>query len=521
MAKADGEDAGKSELAGTMKEINKRYGSGSMSIARGIPQPGRISTGSFMLDFSLLGGIPQSRVSMIIGERHAGKTLLSDKITASAQRMFPDQQVVVIDVEGTKDMVWAEKLGVDLDRLLLFQPETGEAAVDVADAVTRSKEVSLVIVDSLAAMSPMKELENSAEDAHVGLQARLIGGMIRKLTAGVIAERRRGHNVAILFINQFRAKIGGYGDPRCVHADTLVCFVDGRSIPIRKVVDERITGEVWSLNERTRVFEARQIIDWHYNGQVEDGEYLSIKAQGVESRNGVFGLTVTTDHQVLTDMGWVRADALRIGSLLVSKYTTQHTYLSRVIDVAPASKRKMRQRGKYDISVEGNHNYLVGGSTNGVVIHNSIPGGKAVEFCASVQLIIKNKEKMGKDDSGIESPEENEHSYTIQKNKLNSGPRTGEFRLRRTADSSLGLVEGDIDDVSTMLAFAKKFGVYTGGGSSWELAFWDFERKFRGLADAEKYFYENRDQYAAFRNFLLYTQAKSLGMPDAFLDTFL
>lgn len=357
--------SGGEEFADTLKAMKERFGESSIHTASEHHQPERISTGVFMLDFALLGGIPHNRISMFVGERHAGKSMLADKVIANAQRQYPDMTAVKIDIEGTHDTVWSSKLGVDPEKLYVFGAETGESAVDAADALVRTKEVSIVVVDSIAALTPMKEIDSSAEDAMVGAQARLVGNMIRKVNAGLIAERNRGHYVTVLFINQFRSKIGiVYGDPR------------------------------------------------------------------------------------------------------------------------------------------------------------AIPGGKALEFATSVQLIIKNKEQMGKDEYDVETVAENEHAFDIKKNKLNAGPRTGEFRVRRVADSDLGLVEGDVDDASTMLAYAKKFGAYTGGGSSWKLDFWDEEHSYRGLNDAVSQLYADRDLYWKLRNFLICEQAKHLGMPDEFLERF-
>lgn len=360
--------SGDNEIEGTLREIRKQFGDNTVTAGSQIVQPDRISTGVFLLDLALLGGVPMSRASMIVGEKHAGKSLLACKIAAGAQALYPEHQVVYVDVEGTLDTIWAAKLGVDIDSLLVVQPETGESAIDMTDALIHTKEVSLVVVDSIAALAPMKEIEDSAEDAHVGLQARLVGGMIRKATSGMIAERKRGHEVALLFINQYRTKIGGY---------------------------------------------------------------------------------------------------------------------------SPYGEAK------------------------------SIPGGKALEFSTSVQIAVKNKENAGKDSRGVDVVAENEHTFQITKNKLNAGVRSGEFRVRRVPHEEYGLAEGDIDDVSTMLAFAKKFGAYIGGGSSWVLEFWDKSVKFRGMNDAIVGLYSDADLRAELRNYLIYEQARSLGMPEEFLERFL
>lgn len=358
---------GADEIGDTLKAIRSRFGLNSAVMASSIPQPERISTGSFMLDFATLGGIPHNRISMFVGEKHSGKSTMADKVIGNAQNQYPDQRAVKVDVEGTHDSLWAEKNGVNTEELLLIQPETGEGAADMVDALVRTKEVSLVVVDSIAALTPMKEIDASAEDALVGLQSRLVGSMIRKVTAGLIAERNRGHYVTVLFINQFRSKIGGfagYGEPR------------------------------------------------------------------------------------------------------------------------------------------------------------SIPGGKALEFSTSLQLIFKNREMAGKDEFDVETVGVNEHSFDIKKNKLNSGPRQGEFRLLRVPDADLGLSEAEIDDAATMLAYAKKFGVYRGGGSSWILEVDGEEHKFRGLDAAVKALYEDRDFYWRLRNALIRTQAEHLGMPASFLARF-
>jgi recombination protein RecA len=362
------EDDEKNELAETMATIRKRFGNESLSTASTILQPDRISTGVFILDYYTLGGIPNNRATMYVGERHAGKSMLATLTAGNAQRQYPESTVALIDVEGTFDPVWGAKLGVDTSSLVVASPETGEAAVDVTDALIGTKEVSLVIIDSVAMLTPMKEVESSAEDALVGMQARLVSSMVRKATSSMIRERRRGHLVSLLFVNQFRAKIGGFagfGEPR------------------------------------------------------------------------------------------------------------------------------------------------------------SIPGGKALEFSTSLQVIVKNKENHGKDELGNDAVTVNEHSFTITKNKLNGGGRTGEFRLRRTPDPAVGLLEGQVDDASTMLAFAKKYGAYTGGGSSWKLEFFNYDLKFKGLAAAVLYLYENREVYWDLRNYLIASYAESLNMPEEFVQRFL
>lgn len=266
------------ELAAVMKEVNKRYGDGVLKKGREVEQPIRIPTGVFLIDFCLLGGIPTSRGTMIIGKKHSGKTTLSLKTVSNAQRLFPDQQCVVVDIEGTFDATWAEKLGVNVDDLLVVHPESGEAACDITDALIRTKEVSVVVIDSVAALAPMKEMEGSAEDAHVGLQARMMGALLRKTTAGMIAERRRGHLVTPIYLNQYRAKIGGfsgYGEPLTTPGGMALGFSNTVEI---KVTNKETAGkdehgiDVMSVNEHAFKIEKNKC-----NGGLRTGEFRLIR----------------------------------------------------------------------------------------------------------------------------------------------------------------------------------------------------------------------------------------------------
>jgi recombination protein RecA len=355
-----------SEMDETLAAVTKNYGVNTIQKGSQIYQPNRISTGSFIMDFALMGGIPEGRCSMLVGEKHSGKSMMASRIIGSAQRMYPEQKVVLLDVEGTFDEVWAGKLGVDTEELYVVSPDTGEQCVDIGDAMMGTWETSLLVVDSIAALTPMKEIDSSAEDAHVGIQARLMGNFIRKIGASLIRERKRNHCITVLFINQFRSKIGGFagfGEPR------------------------------------------------------------------------------------------------------------------------------------------------------------SIPGGKAVEFVNSVQIIMKNKENKGKDENQIDTVTHNEHPFTITKNKCNQGPRTGEFVLIREDDPNNNLYAGDIDDAATVLSYAKKFGVYTGGGTKWsvELANGDNYR-FGKAAEAISALREDRELYWALRTQLIQMQATRLGMPADFIE---
>ena len=359
------------ELEETFAAIEKRYGSPGHKVrttGSGIRQPARISTGSFVLDFALLGGIPAGRITGLIGNKGSGKSMIAAKIAGYCQRMerYEGQRVVWIDAEKAFDPTWARKLGCDISQLEIVEPDTAEMAVDIADAVMQSKETSLIIIDSLAGLNPSKEMEDSAEDANVALQARLIGRLMRKMNHGMLKERLRGHEASVLCINQYRTKIGVmFGDPR------------------------------------------------------------------------------------------------------------------------------------------------------------TAPGGQAWEYFPSCIIQMKNKEKLGKDaDYDIEHVVENEHAFRIEKWRGNNGPRTGEFRVNRMDLPQRFLAEGDVDDAKTMLTFAKKFGVYTGGGGSWKLEFAGYEHKVKNIEEAVLFLNENREWYWSLYNYLIREQAIRLDMDDEFIGRF-
>jgi protein RecA len=186
---------------------------------------GRLRSGILAVDMALAGGFLISRGHMLYGHKSAGKSTLSLIYAKCMQRMFPDMTVVYLDVEGTFDPAWAIKLGVDITRLLVVEPESGEHAVDLADAVIRAAETSMLIVDSIAMLTPMKEITDSAEQSLPGIHARLMGNMLRRATNALLQERHRGHTPTIMYLNQFRMSIGvTFGDPRVIPGGQALGF---------------------------------------------------------------------------------------------------------------------------------------------------------------------------------------------------------------------------------------------------------------------------------------------------------
>jgi recombination protein RecA len=261
--------------------------------------------------------------------------------------------------------VWTEKLGVDNDRVKLVTPSTGEMAVDIADAVIDSAGCSMLVIDSLAFMIPMKEAESSAEDQHMGRQARMFNELCRKTMNTMNKARMRGFCPTVIWVNQYRTNIG-------------TMFGDNRTVP----------------------------------------------------------------------------------------------------------------------------------------------GGRAVEASANLMLSIRNKEHVEKDEYGIEQVDYNEHEFTITKNKVCNGPRTGAFRLMRADDSGTGLMEGDIDNATTMITFAKKFGLWGGAGKNQWLRYDNVDFSFGKQVDAIRMLNEDASQYWGLYYALIKRQAIARRMPDDFIARF-
>ena len=234
------------EIEAVLGQINKGMGA---EVARFLNtkrawEP-RIRSGIFALDLSLAGGLLTSRGAMLYGEKSTGKTTTAMMFCVEAQRKYPDMICVWIDIEGTFDMTWFIKLGGDVDRFLLVEPESGEHAVDIADAMMKTKEVAVLVTDSIAMLTPMKEIEGSAEDSLPGIHARLVGGFIRKTNNAMLVERHRGHRPINLFLNQFRMKIGvTFGDPRTLPGGKALEFATSTQIQTRNKEKISDAGDV-------------------------------------------------------------------------------------------------------------------------------------------------------------------------------------------------------------------------------------------------------------------------------------
>lgn len=234
-------------LEAALQQIEKNFGKGSImklgaNAAQGIEV---IPTGCLPLDIALgVGGIPRGRIIEIYGPESSGKTTVALHIAAEAQKL--GGTAAFIDAEHALDPVYAHNLGVNLDELLVSQPDTGEQALEIAEALVRSGAVDLVVVDSVAALVPRAELEGDMGDAHVGLQARLMSQALRKLTGAVNKSR-----AAIVFINQLREKVGVmYGNPEVTPGGRALKYYSTVRIDVRRVETLKQGGD--SVGNRTK-----------------------------------------------------------------------------------------------------------------------------------------------------------------------------------------------------------------------------------------------------------------------------
>jgi len=231
-----------------IKQIDKAFGKGTLVRLgeKNIEPIDSISTGSLGLDMALgIDGVPKGRIIEIYGPESSGKTTLALQITAQAQA--EGSICAFVDAEHALDVKYAGNLGVDTDNLLVSQPDFGEQALDVVETLTRSGAVDLIVVDSVAALTPKTEIEGDMGDTHVGLQARLMSQALRKLT-GIVHKM----NTTIIFINQIRMKIGtmGYGSPETTTGGNALKFYSSVRIDVRKIATLKQGEEV--IGNRTR-----------------------------------------------------------------------------------------------------------------------------------------------------------------------------------------------------------------------------------------------------------------------------
>ncbi|MFT4059574.1 MAG: recombinase RecA [Legionella sp.] len=238
-------------LSAALSQIERQFGKGSVmrmgdsNVARDIEA---ISTGSLGLDIALgIGGLPKGRIVEIYGPESSGKTTLTLQVIAECQKM--GGTAAFIDAEHALDPSYAQKLGVNVDELLVSQPDTGEQALEITDMLVRSAAVDVIIVDSVAALTPKAEIEGEMGDSHVGLQARLMSQALRKLTANI-----KRSNTLVIFINQIRMKIGVmFGSPETTTGGNALKFYASVRLDIRRIGSIKKGEEILGSETRVKV----------------------------------------------------------------------------------------------------------------------------------------------------------------------------------------------------------------------------------------------------------------------------
>ncbi len=303
MAKDENKDRDKT-LEMAMSQIERQFGTGAImklsdSTVRNVAA---IPTGALSLDLALgIGGLPRGRIVEIYGPESSGKTTLALHVVAEAQRN--GGIAAFIDAEHALDPIYARALGVDVDELLISQPDTGEQALEITDMLIRSGALDVVVIDSVAALVPRAELEGDMGDTHVGLQARLMSQALRKL-AGTI---NRSDTTAI-FINQLREKIGVmFG---CFQYTTRVTLADGTQEKIGKIVNQKMDVEVLAVDPDTGKVEPKRIVNWFDNGNAD--RFLQFTVYKPEG-NGRAQFAATPAHSIATPVGWRTAGELEVG----------------------------------------------------------------------------------------------------------------------------------------------------------------------------------------------------------------
>ena len=291
-------------LDAALAQIDKQYGKGSVmrmddtSVVEDIQS---VSTGSLGLDIALgIGGLPRGRVIEIYGPESSGKTSLTLSVIAQMQKV--GGTAAFIDAEHALDIQYAAKLGVNIEELLVSQPDTGEQALEIADMLVRSGSVDIVVVDSVAALTPRAEIEGDMGDSHMGLQARLMSQALRKLTSNI-----KKTNTMVIFINQLRMKIGVmFGNPETTTGGNALKFYASVRLDIRRIGAIKKGDEI--LGNETRV----KVLKNKVAPPFKQAEFQILYNQGISLESEIIDLGVKLGY-VEKAGAWYSIEGERIG----------------------------------------------------------------------------------------------------------------------------------------------------------------------------------------------------------------
>ncbi len=321
------DDRRKQALSSALSQIERQFGKGAImrmgdqSAVRDIEV---VSTGSLGLDLALgVGGLPRGRVVEIYGPESSGKPTLTLEVIAEMQRN--GGTAAFIDAEHALDPQYAEKIGVDVDELLVSQPDTGEQALEITDMIVRSGAVGVVVIDSVAALTPKAELEGEMGDTHVGLQARLMSQALRKLTANI-----KRSNTLVIFINQIRMKIGVmFGSPETTTGGNALKFYSSVRLDIRRIGAIKRRDEV--VGNETRV----KVVKNKVAPPFKQVEFDILYGEGI-SREGEF-IDLGVKHGIVDKSGaWYSYNGDRIGQGRdnVREFLKENKGVARELDTA-------------------------------------------------------------------------------------------------------------------------------------------------------------------------------------------